>query len=137
MGEKNKEKVIFNAFFEKLVDFICLFIWSYVIYVVSLYQQIRKERDIINHTTMTRALSNGYTYEVVQNFLGGYSLYYKDERASEFKRSTTSFRSLTEAEEWFETMEANYLSWKNKPASQPLDCSRYYAEAPRGTYFGD
>jgi hypothetical protein len=44
---------------------------------------------------------------------------------------------LTEAEQWFETMEANYLAWKNKPASQPLDCSRYYDEAPRGTYFGD
>lgn len=109
----------------------------YVIYVVSLYQQIRNKQDIINHKAMTRTLSNGFTYEVVQNFFGGYSLYYKNSTVSDFKRSTTSFRSMAEAEEWFETMEANYIAWKNKPAEKPLDCSRYYSEAPRGTYFGD
>lgn len=86
---------------------------------------------------MIRTLLNGYTYEVVQNFLGGYNLYYKAERMTEFKRSTTSFRSMAEAEEWFEKMEADYIAWKNKPTSKPLDCSRYYSEAPRGTYFGD
>lgn len=86
---------------------------------------------------MTRTLSNGYIYEVVKNFLGGYSLYYKDERMSEFKRNTTSFRTLEEAEEWFDAQEANYFAWKNRPAEKSLDCSRYYAEAPRGTYFGD
>ena len=86
---------------------------------------------------MTRTLSNGYTYEVVKNFLGGYSLYYKDERMSEFKRSTASFRTLEEVEEWFDAQESNYFAWKNRPAERPLDCSRYYAEAPRGTYFGD
>lgn len=86
---------------------------------------------------MTRTLSNGFTYEVVENFFGGYSLYYKNERMSKFMRNTTSFKSLEEAEQWFEKMEADYIAWKNKPAEKPLDCSRFYAEAPRGTYFGD
>lgn len=64
---------------------------------------------------MTRTLSNGYTYQVTQNFFGGYNLYYKDSRMSEFRRSTTSFRTLEEAEEWFEKHEADYLAWKNAP----------------------
>ena len=86
---------------------------------------------------MTRTLSNGFTYEVVENFFGGYNLYYKNERMSQFKRNTTSFKSLKEAEEWFEKMEADYIAWTNKPVEKPLDCSIFYAEAPRGTYFGD
>ena len=64
---------------------------------------------------MTRTLSNGYTYEVAQNFLGGYNLYYKDAKMESFRRSTTSFRTLAEAEEWFEKQEADYIAWKNRP----------------------
>ena len=97
----------------------------------------RKRRDVLTQLDMIKTLSNGYTYEVVQNFLGGYNLYYKGAGMSDFKRSTRSFRSLEEAEEWFETMEADYIAQRNRPATAPLDCSRYYAEAPRGTYFGD
>ena len=63
---------------------------------------------------MTRTLTNGYTYDVVQNFLGGYSLYYKGAKMENFKRSTTSFRTLAEAEEWFEKQEADYIAWKNR-----------------------
>lgn len=100
------------------------------LFVISLYYKIR-DKD------MTRTLSNGFTYEVVENFFGGYCLYYKNERMPKFMRSTTSFKSLEEAEQWFEKMEADYIAWKNKPAEKPLDCSRFYAEAPRGTYFGD
>ena len=91
----------------------------------------------IRDKDMTRTLSNGFTYEVVENFFGGYCLYYKNERMPKFMRSTTSFKSLDEAEQWFEKMEADYIAWKSKPAEKPLDCSRYYSEAPRGTYFGD
>lgn len=64
---------------------------------------------------MTRTLSNGYTYEVAQNFLGGFNLYYKDARMESFKRSTTSFRTLAEAEEWFDKLEADYIAWQNRP----------------------
>ena len=46
---------------------------------------------------MTRTLSNGFTYEVAQNFFGGYNLYYKDSRMPEFKRSTKSFKSMYNA----------------------------------------
>ena len=35
----------------------------YVIYVVSLYQQIRNKQDIINHKAMTRTLSNGFSID--------------------------------------------------------------------------
>lgn len=94
-------------------------------------------QDILNQRSMTKILSNGYTYEVVENFFNGYILYYKDARMKEFKRSTISFKSREESEEWFETQEANYAAWKNRPTERPLDCSRYYSESPRGTYFGD
>ena len=97
----------------------------------------RKRKDVLTQLGMIRVLSNGYTYEVVQNFFGGFSLYYKNGIMGDFKRSTRSFKSMKEAEEWFETMEAEYIAWQNKPATKPLDCSRYYAEAPQGTYFGD
>lgn len=48
---------------------------------------------------MTRTLSNSFTYEIAQNFFGGYNMYYKDSRMPEFKRSTKSFKSMQEAEE--------------------------------------
>ena len=84
---------------------------------------------------MTRTLSNGYTYEVVENFLGGYNMYFKDARSDRFRRSTKSFRSLTEAEEWFETMEADYIAAKNAPkVSYTLPEGAYYSLTG---YYGD
>ena len=84
---------------------------------------------------MTRTLSNGYTYQLVENFFTGYSMYFKDVRSDKFSRSTKSFRSLNEAEEWFETMEAGYIAAKNAPkVSYTLPEGAYYSITG---YFGD
>ena len=84
---------------------------------------------------MIRTLSNGYTYEVVENFLGGYNMYFKGANSDKFSRSTKSFRSLNEAEEWFETMEAGYIAAKNAPkVSYTLPEGAYYSITG---YFGD
>ena len=84
---------------------------------------------------MTRTLSNGFTYEVVQNFFGGYNMYYKDSRMPEFKRSTRSFKSLEEAEEWFDKMEADLLAAENAPKKvYTMPASGYYSITG---YFGD
>jgi hypothetical protein len=84
---------------------------------------------------MTRTLSNGYTYQVVENFLGGYSMYFKGANSDKFSRSTKSFRSLNEAEEWFETMEADYIASKNAPRpNYNLPDGAYYSITG---YFGD
>ena len=84
---------------------------------------------------MTRILSNGYTYEVVENFLGGYNMYFKSANSDKFSRSTKSFRSLNEAEEWFETMEANYIASKNAPKeTYTMPANAYYSTTG---YFGD
>lgn len=84
---------------------------------------------------MTRTRSNGYTYEVVQNFLGGYSLYYKGAGMTDFKRNTVSFRSLEEAEKWFEKTEADFLAWKNAPkANNNIPAGSYYSITG---YYGD
>ena len=84
---------------------------------------------------MTRVLSNGYTYEVIQNFLGGYNLYYKSNRTTEFKKSTTSFDSLAQAEEWFEKQESDYLAWRSAPkVNHDIPAGGYYSITG---YFGD
>lgn len=76
---------------------------------------------------MIYRLSNGYTYEVTETFLGVYNLYFKDERSERFRRSTKSFKSLKEAEEWFEKMEADYIAAKNAP--------KISYELPEGAYY--
>ena len=84
---------------------------------------------------MTRTLSNGYTYKVVENFLGGYNMYFKGANSDKFSRSTKSFRSLTEAEEWFETMEADYIAAKNAPKEvYTMPAGAYYSITG---YYGD
>lgn len=84
---------------------------------------------------MTRTLSNGYTYEVVENIFGGYSMYYKDARNETFRRSTKSFASLEEAENWFETMEADYIAAKNAPKEvYTMPANAYYSITG---YYGD
>ena len=84
---------------------------------------------------MTRTLSNGYTYEVVENFFGGYSMYYKDVRSDKFRRSTKSFASLEEAETWFDKMEANLLAAENAPKRvYTMPASGYYSITG---YYGD
>ena len=84
---------------------------------------------------MTRTLSNGYTYEVVENFFGGYSMYYKDARSDEFRRCTKSFASLEEAETWFDKMEANLLAAENAPKRvYTMPASGYYSITG---YYGD
>ena len=84
---------------------------------------------------MTRTLSNGYTYEVVENFFGGYSMYYKDARSDKFRRSTKSFASLEEAETWFDKMEANLLAAENAPKRvYTMPASGYYSITG---YYGD
>ena len=84
---------------------------------------------------MTRTLSNGYTYEVVENFFGGYSMYYKDARSDKFRRSTKSFASLEEAETWFDKMEANLLAAENAPKRvYTMSASGYYSITG---YYGD
>ena len=84
---------------------------------------------------MTRSLSNGYTYEVVQNFFGGYSMYFKDARTDKFRRSTKSFANLEEAETWFETMEANFIAAQNAPKEvYTMPANAYYSITG---YYGD
>lgn len=84
---------------------------------------------------MTRTLSNGYTYQVVENFLGGYSMYFKGANSDKFSRSTKSFRSLNEAEEWFEKMEADMLAAKNAPKEvYTMPANAYYSITG---YYGD
>ena len=84
---------------------------------------------------MTRTLSNGYTYEVVENFFGGYSMYYKDARSDKFRRSTKSFASLEEAETWFDKMEADLLAAENAPKRvYTMPASGYYSITG---YYGD
>ena len=84
---------------------------------------------------MTRTLSNGYTFQVVENFIGGFSMYFKDARSDKFRRSTKSFRSLNEAKEWFEKMEADYIASKNAPRTNyNLPEGGYYSITG---YYGD
>jgi hypothetical protein len=84
---------------------------------------------------MERTLLNGYTYQLVENFWGGYSMYFKDARSDKFSRSTKSFRSLNEAEEWFEKMEADYIAAKNAPkVNYALPEGAYYSITG---YYGD
>lgn len=84
---------------------------------------------------MTRTLSNGYTYQVVENFLGGYSMYFKGANSDKFSRSTKSCRSLNEAEEWFEKMEADMLAAKNAPKEvYTMPANAYYSITG---YYGD
>ena len=84
---------------------------------------------------MTRTLSNGYTYEIVENFFGGYSMYFKDARNDKFRRSTKSFRSLEEAENWFEEIEADYIAAKNAPKEvYTMPANAYYSITG---YYGD
>ena len=84
---------------------------------------------------MIRTLLNGYTYEVVENFFGGYNMYFKDARSDKFSRSTKSFRSLIEAEEWFRKMEDDYIAAKNAPkVSYTLPEGAYYSITG---YYGD
>ena len=88
-----------------------------------------------NKKDMTRTLSNGYTYQVVENFLGGYSMYFKGANSDKFSRSTKSFRSLNEAEEWFEKMEADMLAAKNAPKEvYTMPANAYYSITG---YYGD
>ena len=84
---------------------------------------------------MMRTLSNGYTYQLVENFFGGYSMYFKDARSDKFSRSTKSFRSMHEAEAWFQKMEADYIAAKNAPKeTYTMPANAYYSITG---YFGD
>ena len=76
---------------------------------------------------MVFTLSNGYTYEVIKNFLGVYNLYFKDERSDRFRKSTKSFKSLKEVEVWIEKMNDEYVAWKNAP--------KVNYELPEGAYY--
>lgn len=84
---------------------------------------------------MERTLLNGYTYQLVENFLGGYNMYFKSANSNKFSRSTKSFKSLNEAEEWFEKMEADYIAAKNAlKVNYTLPEGAYYSITG---YFGD
>ena len=77
---------------------------------------------------MTRILPNGFTYEITPNFFGGYNMYYKDSKMHEFKRSTKSFKSLEEAEEWFDQMKADHLAAQNAPKKvYTMPANAYYS----------
>lgn len=94
----------------------------HILNICHIFVPTKRDKD------MTRTLSNGYTYEIAQNFFGGYNMYYKDSRMPEFKRSTKSFKSIQEAEEWFEKMEADMLAAKNAPKEvYTMPANAYYS----------
>ena len=62
-------------------------------------------------------------------------MYFKDSRSDKFRRSTKSFRSLEEAENWFETIEAGYIAAKNAPKEvYTMPANAYYSITG---YYGD
>lgn len=84
---------------------------------------------------MERTLLNGYTYQLVENFLGGYNMYFKSANSDKFSRSSKSFRNMDEAQEWFEKMEADYIAAKNAPkVNYALPEGAYYSITG---YYGD